>query len=53
MESLDLQVLGIARDWQRTGHAVMLATVIATRGLGAAAARPAPTPAARCRGVPA
>ncbi len=32
MDSLDLQVLGQARDWQREGHAVWLVTVIETWG---------------------
>ena len=32
MDSLDLQVLGQAREWKRAGHAVWLVTVIATWG---------------------
>ena len=32
MDSLDLQVLKQARDWQRSGHAVWLVTVIETWG---------------------
>ncbi len=32
MDSLDLQVLSQARDWQRDGHAVWLVTVIETWG---------------------
>jgi xanthine dehydrogenase accessory factor len=32
MDSLDLQVLGQARDWRRDGHAVWLVTVLETWG---------------------
>ena len=32
MDSLDLQVLGQARDWRREGHAVWLVTVLETWG---------------------
>ena len=32
MDSLDLQVLGQARDWRADGHAVWLVTVIETWG---------------------